>query len=135
MKEIILPAKPENIEIMTDSINEFLEENGVSMKVTLQIDVAIDEILSNIAYYAYVEREGDMGLKAEMIRDNTAVRLVFSDKGIPFDPLKKEDPDVTLSAEERKIGGLGIFMVKKTMDAVFYERKQDMNILTIEKNI
>ncbi len=135
MKEIVLPAKTENIEIITDSLNEYLEENEVSMKVTLQIDVVLDEILSNIAFYAYEGREGDMSVKAEIIKDGSILRLTFTDKGIPFDPLKKADPDITLSAEERKIGGLGIFMVKKTMDSVFYERRGDMNILVVEKNL
>ena len=135
MKTITKSAQIENIPVITQELDDWFEENNVPMKVILQIDVAIDEILSNIAFYGYGDKTGDMTVEASMINDGRTVKLVFSDRGIPFDPLKKEDPDITLSAEERKIGGLGIFMVKKTMDHVYYERKDDMNIFVIEKNL
>ena len=130
-----MDAKVENIDIITDDLNVWFEENGVSSKSILQLDVAIDEILSNIAFYAYGDGEGDMTVKADKINGGKTVRLTFMDHGVYFDPLKKEDPDITLSAEERKIGGLGIFMVKKSMDQVSYERRDDTNILVIEKNL
>lgn len=130
-----MSAKIENIGTITEELNAWFEENDVSMKVILQIDVVLDEMLSNIAFYAYGDKPGDMTVEASMINDNKTLRLVFSDTGIPFDPLKKPDPDITLSAEERKIGGLGIFMVKKTMDHVSYERRDDTNIFTVEKNL
>lgn len=130
-----MDAKVENIDIITDDLNVWFEENGVSTRSILQLDVAIDEILSNIAFYAYGDGEGDMTVKADKINGGKTVRLTFMDRGVYFDPLKKEDPDITLSAEERKIGGLGIFMVKKSMDQVSYERRDDTNILVIEKNL
>ena len=130
-----MSAKIENIGTMTEELNAWFEENDVSMKVILQMDVVLDEMLSNIAFYAYGDTPGDMTVEASMINDNKTLKLVFSDTGIAFDPLKKPDPDITLSAEERKIGGLGIFMVKKTMDHVSYERKDDTNIFTVEKNL
>ncbi len=130
-----MSAKIENIGTITEELNAWFEENDVSMKVILQIDVVLDEMLSNIAFYAYGDKPGDMTVEPSMINDNKTLRLVFSDTGIPFDPLKKPDPDITLSAEERKIGGLGIFMVKKTMDHVSYERRDDTNIFTVEKNL
>ncbi|MCR5650537.1 MAG: ATP-binding protein [Lachnospiraceae bacterium] len=135
MKEIKMKAEVANIEVMTDELNAWFEENDVPMKVVLQMDVALDEILSNIAFYAYEGEKGDMTVKAEMLNDNKTIRIEFSDTGIEFDPLKKKDPDITLSAEERKIGGLGIFMVKKTMDHVSYERRGDTNIFVMEKNL
>ncbi len=135
MKEITMAAKVENIEDMTDELNAWFEENGISMKITLQLDVVLDEVLTNISSYAYGDSPGDMTVRAEMINGGSTVRLEFTDNGIYFDPLKKEDPDITLSVEERKIGGLGIFIVKKTMDNVSYERKGDTNILVIEKNL
>ncbi len=130
-----MSAKIENIGIITEELDKWFEENDVPMKVILQMDVVLDEMLSNIAFYAYGDNVGDMTVEASMINDNKTVRLVFSDTGIDFDPLKKPDPDITLSAEERKIGGLGIFMVKKTMDHVSYERKGDTNIFVAEKNL
>ena len=135
MKEITMAAKVENIEDMTDELNAWFEENDISMKITLQLDVVLDEVLTNIASYAYEGEPGDMTVRAEMINGGSTLRMEFFDKGIYFDPLAKEDPDITLSAEERKIGGLGIFIVKKTMDNVSYERKGDTNILVIEKNL
>ena len=135
MKEITMAAKVENIEDMTDELNAWFEENDISMKITLQLDVVLDEVLTNIASYAYEGEPGDMTVRAEMINGGSTLRMEFFDKGIYFDPLAKEDPDITLAAEERKIGGLGIFIVKKTMDNVSYERKGDTNILVIEKNL
>ena len=133
MKKITMSAKIENIGVITGELDAWFEENNVPRKVMLEMDVALDEILSNIAFYAYGDGTGDMTVEASMKDDGKTLRLVFSDNGIPFDPLKKEDPDITISAEERKIGGLGIFMVKKTMDHMSYERKGDSNILVIEK--
>lgn len=135
MKEITMAAKVENIEDITDGLNLWFEENGIPMKITLQLDVVLDEVLTNIASYAYSESSGDMTVRAEMTNAGATVRLEFLDNGMFFDPLAKEDPDITLSAEERQIGGLGIFIVKKTMDRVSYERRGDTNILVIEKDL
>ena len=100
----------------------------------MQVNVAIDELFSNIAYYAY-EAEGDATVRVEIIEESMEIVLTFLDNGIPYNPLEKEDPDTTLSAEEREIGGLGIFMVKKTMDDVKYEYKDGQNILKIVKKM
>ena len=135
VKELTIDATVENIEKVTEFINEQLEAHGCSMKAQMQIDVAIDELFSNIAHYAYNPDVGPATVRVE-IRDNPlSVIITFIDNGKPYDPLKKTDPDVTLSAEDREIGGLGIFLVKKTMDDVSYEYKDGQNILTIKKNI
>ena len=91
------------------------------MKDQLQIQVAVEEIFVNIANYAYTPETGEALIRMRFDRYSREVSITLTDSGIPFDPLKKEDPDVTLTAEQRKIGGLGIFMVKKSMDAVEYE--------------
>ncbi len=135
MKELTIAAAVENIETATDFVNEQLENAGCPMKAQLQIDVAIDEILSNIVHYAYEEQKGTMTLQLEVEEDPLRVILIFMDQGRPYDPLKNEDPDVTQTAEERAIGGLGIFLVKKTMDAVEYAYRDGRNILTIKKHI
>ena len=105
------------------------------MKEMMQIDVAVEEIFVNIAHYAYKPDVGKAVVSASMDSDHAIISVSFEDTGTPFNPLAKEDPDVTLSAAERKIGGLGIFMVKKSMDNVHYERKDGKNILTLVKRI
>ena len=105
------------------------------MKAQMQIDIAIDELFGNIARYAYNPEVGPATVRVEVLNDPLAVEITLIDGGIPYDPLKKEDPDITLSAEQREIGGLGIFMVKKSMDSITYEYKDGKNILAIKKNL
>lgn len=114
-------------------VEEELEKHECPMKVTMQVTVAVEEIFVNIAHYAYGEDEGDMTLGVE-VTDSDVV-ICFADRGIPFDPLARPDPDVTLSAQERRIGGLGIYMVKKTMDDVQYRYEDGQNMLTMRKRI
>ena len=135
MAELTIAATVENIEVVTDFVNEQLEAFDCPMKAQMQIDIAIDELFGNIAHYAYNPEIGDATVRVEVIEDPLAVVITFIDKGVPYDPLAKDDPDITRSAEERQIGGLGIFMVKKTMDEITYEYKEGQNILKIRKNI
>lgn len=135
MKELTVGATVDNIRIVTDFVNELLETIDCPIKAQVQIDVAIDELFSNIAYYAYNSETGLVTVRVEIEEAPLSVEVTFIDQGVPYDPLSKEDPDVTLAAEERKIGGLGIYMVKKSMDAVTYEYKDGQNILRIKKNI
>ena len=105
------------------------------MKTEAQIDIAIDELYSNIANYGYDGENGRVLVRLETEIRPRAVTISFIDEGRPFNPLEREDPDVSLSARERKIGGLGIFMVKKSMDDVRYEYRDGKNILTIRKTL
>ena len=135
MKELNIAATVENIDTVTDFVNEQLEALDCPMKAQMQIDIAIDELFGNIAHYAYNPEVGDATVRVEVIESPLAVVITFIDKGVPYDPLAKADPDTTLSAEERAIGGLGIFMVKKTMDEITYEYKDGQNILAIKKSL
>lgn len=135
MKELTIAATTENIGVVTDFVNEQLESFDCPIKAQMQIDIAIDELFGNIAHYAYNPEVGDATVRVEVKDDPLAVVITFIDKGVPYDPLKKSDPDTSLSAEEREIGGLGIYMVKKSMDEISYEYKDGQNILTILKNI
>ena len=135
MKELTVAATVENIETVTDFVNEQLEAFDCPMKAQMQIDIAIDELFGNIAHYAYNPEIGKATVRVEVIEDPLAVVITFIDKGVPYDPLAKADPDTTLSAEERDIGGLGIYMVKKSMDDITYEYKDGHNILKIKKHI
>lgn len=135
MKELTVNADIVNIQPMTSFLEEYLKENGCPDSDILRIDIAVDEILSNICQYAYPNGEkGYMTMKLELIDEGEGVRMFFLDGGIPYDPLKKRDPDVSLSIENRPIGGLGIYIVKKTMDNVFYEYAEGRNCLTVEKS-
>ena len=135
MKELTVEAAIENIPLVTDFVNEQLEELGCSVKAQMQIDIAVDELFSNIAHYAYDHESGNATVRVETTKEPLAVVITFIDKGVPYDPLKRDDPDISLSAEEREIGGLGIYMVKKSMDGLSYEYKDGQNILTITKNM
>lgn len=134
MKELTIGAAVENIEEVTEFVNGQLQAAGCPVKVQMQIDVAIDELFGNIARYAYGEGSGFATVRVEFTEEPRAAVLTFLDRGVPFDPLQKKDPDISLSAEERGIGGLGIYMVKKTMDRMSYEYRNGQNILKIVKN-
>lgn len=133
MKELTLAATVENIAVVTDFVNAELETADCPMKAQMQIDLAIDEIFANIAQYAYAPGTGMATVRFALQPDPRTAVLTFLDSGIPYNPLEKEDPDTTLSAEEREIGGLGILLIKKTMDAVEYIRTNGQNVLTVRK--
>lgn len=135
MKEITLAAAVENIGAVTEFVDQQLEELNCPLKAQMQIDIAIDELFSNIARYAYHPEVGTATVRVEVEDEPLAVIITFCDGGIPYNPLQKTDPDVTLSAEDREIGGLGIFLVKKSMDDISYEYKDGQNILKIKKKI
>lgn len=128
MKKLKLAPSLESMEQVTDFVEQELEAVGVSMKVIAQINIAVDEIFSNIARYSGAN-DATVGVSVEDER----ITLRFADNGRPYDPTGKPDPDTTLSAEDRNIGGLGIFMVKKSMDTVVYEYHDGLNILTLTK--
>ncbi len=135
MKELTVEALVENIDRVTDFVNEELDAADCPPKAQMQIDVAIDEIFSNIAYYAYAPQTGPVTVRVEVEQAPRAARITFIDQGKPYDPLSAREPDITLSAEERKVGGLGIFLVKKTMDEVRYEYADGRNVLTLRKEL
>lgn len=135
MKEITLEAVVENLDRVTQFVGEQLEAYGCSPRTQMQIDIAIDELFGNIAHYAYRPDVGPVTVRVEVKEEPLAVIITFIDNGIPFDPLAGEDPDTTLSAQEREVGGLGIFLVKKSMDGITYEYKEGQNILSIRKNL
>ena len=134
MKELTLKATIANLPQAIEWLEQLLEEMECSFKAQMQLSVAMDELFSNIAKYAYPDSTGDVTIRLEQ-SEPSMVQLIFMDSGIPYDPLQKEDPDVSLSAQEREIGGLGIYMVKKTMDEITYEYKNGQNILAIKKRI
>ena len=135
MNEITVKALVDNLGTVTDFVDDFLDSCDCPMKVQMQIDIAIDEIFSNICHYAYGDSVGEATVRVEFedASARKAIALTFIDNGVPYNPLEKEDPDTTLSAEDRKIGGLGIYMVKKNMDEMEYEYSDGKNILSMKK--
>ena len=137
-------ANIENLNTATAFLEETLEEIGCGMKESMQLSVALEEIFVNIAHYAYAKTDssgkiipdtGSGQMSLTLVAEDGKVYMTFEDEGIPYNPLEKKDPDVTLSVEEREIGGLGIYMVKKSMDEITYENKDGKNILTLMKKL
>lgn len=135
MRELDIEATLDNLDKVMAFVDEQLEEVGCSMKAQMQIDRAVEEVYVNIAHYAYNPEIGGVTIRVQIEKEPLAVVLTFIDEGKQYDPLAKEDPDVTLAAEDRQIGGLGIFMVKKSMDNVSYEYNRGKNILTLKKTL
>ena len=135
MKRLEVEAIQTNLEKVTDFINAELEALDCPLKTQTQIDVAVDELFSNIVHYAYVPNTGMATIFFDTEDDQNTVVISFLDQGIPFNPVENKDPDVTLNATDRPIGGLGIFLVKKTMDSVYYERREGQNFTQIRKRI
>ncbi len=128
-------AKTESLADVLSFTEETLESYDCPIKIQTAICVAVEEVFVNIAHYAYPDSEGDMTLCIGFDAQNNAITFRMTDKGVPFDPLTKPDPDITLSAEDREIGGLGIFIAKKTMDSLSYTYEDGENVLTMIKKI
>ena len=127
-------ARLDRLDDVLAFVDGILEDLDCPMKTQLQLDVAVEELYVNIAHYAYAPATGPAWLRVA-VEEGPAVAITFIDQGIPYDPLAKRDPDVTLPAEKRQIGGLGIYIVKKSMDDMTYRREDDRNVLTIRKRL
>jgi len=130
---MILDALISNLPDVLAFVDESLEKRDCPMRVQMQIDIAVEEIFVNIASYAYTPEIGKAEILIQEDHDPEGITITFIDTGIPYDPLVKPDPDVTLSANQRQIGGLGIYMVKKSMTDMTYRYEENRNILTIRK--
>lgn len=130
-----IEARVNNLEAVIAFVDQILEENDCPMKTQMQIDIAVEEIFVNICHYAYTPDVGNATIKAHLVNDGRTIEVTFIDTGVAFDPLAKPDPDVSLSADKREIGGLGIYMVKKSMDEVAYTRDADRNVFTLWKDL
>ena len=135
MKELTIAATVENIGAVTDFVDAQLEALDCPMKAMMQINIAIDELFGNIAHYAYNPDVGEATVRVEVEEEPLSVIITFIDGGVPYDPLQAAEPDTTLSAEERALGGLGIFMVRKSMDEITYRYENGRNILSIRKTL
>ena len=135
VKEIVFPADKDKISIGIDTITDFLNELKVDHKLVYKIGLCMEELLVNVASYAYSSEGGTIKIQYELIESPRTISITIIDEGKPFDPTAMDDPDTTLPISDRPIGGLGIFIVKNTMDEVKYDRKDNKNILNIKKKI
>ena len=134
-EKLDIRAVPENLPRVLEFIGQHLESSGCSRRAKAQIDVAVEEIFVNISSYAYDPDIGIAQIRVETRKEPLSVVMSFIDGGKPYDPLANPEPDLKIPLKERKKGGLGIFMVRKTMDCVEYEYRDGQNILTVTKNI
>ena len=135
MDELVIEKKKKNLPKVISFVNEHLEAADCNMRTQIQIDIAVEELFINISSYAYDPEIGTAVVQVTVTDEPLSVEITFIDNGRQYDPLAKEDPDITLPINKRKKGGLGIFMVKKSMDDIHYEYADGKNILTIKKNL
>lgn len=134
-KKITLNATTDNLHKVLEFIEEYLDDAGCSMNAKMQVDMAAEEIFVNIAHYAYEDGKGYATVCVSLSDNPNEITITFIDSGIPYNPLDKADPDISLPAEERQIGGLGIFLTKKLMDGLTYAYENGQNILTMKKGL
>ena len=133
--EFVLKNKLSEVQRAADLFEEFGEENGIPLKDIFQINLVLDELISNVINYGYPKEENREIYLKYIIVDNKKLLLEIRDYGVPFNILEMEEVDVSLGIEERAIGGLGIHLVKNIMDDIEYERKGGQNILTLKKEL
>ena len=137
MRELTIPALQKNLDDVFAFMDPDLKAGNCPDDIRTMLQVAVEEIFVNIAHYAYAPATGDAKISSELIREgeDCSLKMTFADRGKPYNPLAREDPDITLSAEERQIGGLGVYIVKEYMDETAYEYRDGQNVLTIVKKL
>lgn len=135
MNNYQVPANVELIDKMINPIISSFEEIEVEHKKIYQVTLALEEIFANISKYAYPSGEGMIDIFYEIDKDEKQLKVIIKDKGTAFNPLEKEDPDLGASVSERKIGGLGIYIVKNIIDDIQYQRINNENVLKLIKQL
>ena len=135
MNKLTVPAKIENLQRVMDFLSDQLNYIEYAMKSRLQLELSIEEAYVNIVNYAYKSQDGKVVICCDIDEHPLQVTMQFIDCGIPYNPLRNEDPDVSSDLEEKEIGGLGIFLIKKNVDHIAYEHRNGKNILTIQKKL
>ncbi len=134
MKNLTVEADRRNLGQVIAFVDEILEGSGCSMKEQIQVDVAVEELFINISSYSYTESGGEAEISVTLLDDGMGVEITLIDSGVPYNPVLRPEPDLTLPAELRPIGGLGIYMAKQSMDEMSYDYRDGKNVLTIRKH-
>ena len=133
-RSLTLPCDVNELSRLAEMVEEVCDEVGLPPSTTMQVNLALEEAVANVMYYAYpTGQHGDVTIEAEA--NAKRIKFVVSDGGLPFDPTTKEEIDINQPLEERAIGGLGIHLIRRYMDSISYERRDDRNILTLMKNL
>ena len=135
IKKLVLEAKVENLVAVNEFVDEILQPLNCSMKIQMQLELAVEEIFVNIANYAYGESTGKAFITGRILENPLRLELVFMDEGTPYNPLARTDPDLEQKMEDRAIGGLGIYLVKKNVEEITYSYQEGKNVLTLCKHI
>jgi anti-sigma regulatory factor (Ser/Thr protein kinase) len=135
MHKLILTAKIENLNKVFDFLDAQLSSLAYNMKAKLQLELSIEEAYVNISKYAYTSDKGEVEILSSVDEDPLQITVQFVDSGIPYNPLKTEDPDLCTDTEEKELGGLGIFLIKKNVDNIKYKYHNGKNILTLQKKL
>jgi anti-sigma regulatory factor (Ser/Thr protein kinase) len=135
MNNIELPATMENLDVCLAFILDGLKQAGIDKKILYQLRLACEEVVVNVINYAYPDDGGSMKVSYNFQHETGELEVIISDSGIPFNPLERDDPDISIPMEDRQIGGLGIFMVRTVMDSLEYAREDGRNILTMRKSL
>ncbi len=133
-KEIVIKNEIAELERLAVFVEEVSECLALDAETTMNLNLALEEVVSNVILYAYPQKMGE-NITVMASSDDKVLVFTITDKGEEFDPTKVEEADITLSAEDREIGGLGIFIVKNIMNEVTYQRLDGKNVLTLKKNI
>lgn len=133
-KKFIVENRIEELPLLFSKIEELGEMWNLSLPLTMNINLVLEEAVSNVIFYAFNdEKRHEIIILVSL--ENEVLKIEIIDDGLPFDPTNRQMPDVTLSAEDREIGGLGIYLIKQIMDTVEYTRVDNNNILTLTKKI
>lgn len=133
-KELIIKNEISELSKLAEFIETLGSENDFELALTMNLNIALEEAISNIILYAYPEKMGEF-ITLTAVNNDGSLIFTISDSGVEFDPTKVDEADVTLTAEERGIGGLGIYLIRQIMDEVVYKRIENKNVLTIKKNL
>lgn len=133
-KHFVIENQIEELTSLAEEIDELASDWGLSAKLAMNMNLALEEALSNIIFYAFSDNKKHK-IKISVFLNINKLKIVIMDDGSPFNPLSQDKPDITLQAEDRPIGGLGIFLISKMMDEMNYTRKDNQNVLSLYKSI
>jgi serine/threonine-protein kinase RsbW len=134
IKHFVIGNRIGELPVLAEKIEKLAEKWELPMSLTININLVLEEALSNVIFYAFNDNLKHK-IRISTSINNKILTIKIKDDGIPFDPTSRQLPDITLPAEERPTGGLGIFLISKIMDKIHYSRKKELNILTLTKHI